>query len=36
MKRSKKITLGVLVLALWFLPTLAGAVQNLAKGIKFL
>ena len=37
MNRSKKITLGILVLALWFLPVLAGADQkSLTDEIKFL
>jgi len=36
MKRSKKITLGILVLALWFLPVSEGVAKSLEDGVRFL
>ena len=36
MKRSKKIIVSLLILALWFVPASMLAAQDLAKGVKFL
>ena len=36
MKRSIKVIVGILVLALWFIPTASLAGQDLIEGIKFL